>query len=436
VDQIKNKYIPIKQQLEKRSDFFCPAKWTELYLYLNHGNTNSCHHPIPHAIPKELLSDPYVLHNTPHKLAQQQLMTQGQRPKECHMCWHIEDADPNAVSDRLVKSVMWKDQIDHLQVDAHAVPKYIEVVFDNLCNLTCSYCDSGQSSSWATKLHAQDLELKTDYRNLYSKIHLSAKQTNNEYYDAWMRWWPMIKDQVKVLKISGGEPLISPNFWNFFDVLGTAPQLDFQINSNFTVSTDKLKRLVDYSDRFKNILIGVSIDGTGNIAEYSRRGLDFDLLSSNIEYWCQHSPDNCMLYPQSTANIFSIWGHADFLQLFVDLKKKYPHKIKTLYSTVVRFPEFQSIGMLPQDLKNSLYEDINWVYQNNIECFDERAAVYTNKILSYLKNNPKSLVDLNTQDLHADLLKFIDYYDQFDSKRLVNVFPEPFLNWIKSLQPG
>lgn len=145
--QVKNKYIQIQSRLDKRSKFFCPAKWTELYLYLNHGNTNSCHHPIPHRIPKELLDDPYVLHNTPFKLQQQQLMVNGQRPEECHMCWHIEDADPNVVSDRFVKSVMWQDQIETLTVDKHSIPNLIEVVFDNLCNLTCSYCDSGQSSA-------------------------------------------------------------------------------------------------------------------------------------------------------------------------------------------------------------------------------------------------------------------------------------------------
>jgi hypothetical protein len=145
----KNRYIQIHQQLNRRSNFFCPAKWNELYLYLNHGNTNSCHHPIPQPIPRELLANPSVLHNTPHKLEQQQLMIEGKRPEECHMCWHIEDADPDVFSDRIAKSLTWESDIDKLQVDPHYVPKFIEVVFDNLCNLNCSYCDSGQSSSWA-----------------------------------------------------------------------------------------------------------------------------------------------------------------------------------------------------------------------------------------------------------------------------------------------
>ena len=55
------------QKLKEKSEFFCTAKWNELYLYLNHGLTNSCHHPIPQEIPIELARiNPSVLHNTPH----------------------------------------------------------------------------------------------------------------------------------------------------------------------------------------------------------------------------------------------------------------------------------------------------------------------------------------------------------------------------------
>ena len=128
---IKRKDHPTYKLLQERSDFFCTAKWNELYLYLNHGLSNSCHHPIPHAIPAELLSDPNVLHNTPHKLAQQQLMINGQRPEECHMCWHIEDLGDDIISDRILKSSDNRADIQKLKVDSTHVPRFLEVVFDD-----------------------------------------------------------------------------------------------------------------------------------------------------------------------------------------------------------------------------------------------------------------------------------------------------------------
>lgn len=433
-DLKKNRYIQIHQQLNRRSNFFCPAKWNELYLYLNHGNTNSCHHPIPQPIPRELLANPSVLHNTPHKLEQQQLMIEGKRPEECHMCWHIEDADPDVFSDRIAKSLTWESDIDNLQVDPHYVPKFIEVVFDNLCNLNCSYCDSGQSSSWASQIKQQPLPLITDYRKLYSTVHIKPGSTKDEFMQAWLLWWDSIRKQVQTLKISGGEPLISPNFWQFFDVLGNAPQLKFAINSNLSVKTSYLDRLADVSKNFQSVRISVSIDGKGDKAEYTRKGLDYQLLYSNMHHWCQTTPDNCYMILQSTVNIFSIWSFVDFIDLCAEFKIKYPDKIQSFYTTVVRFPEFQSIGLLPKLIRLQLAQDIEAKWKTYTGIFDESERLLTNKILSYLRNDPLPMIDLQKINLEKDLVAFIDYYNRLGDHRLDKVFPKIFVEWIDLLR--
>ena len=430
----KNRYIQIQQQLDNRSKFFCPAKWNELYLYLNHGNTNSCHHPIPQKIPAELLTDPFVLHNTPHKLKQQQLMIDGKRPDECHMCWHIEDADPAVLSDRVAKSLLWQQDIDTLQVNKHHVPKFIEVVFDNLCNLNCSYCDSGQSSSWATHIKKSPLELNTDYRNLYSTVHISPGSTVDIYLQAWLTWWDLIRKQVDTLKISGGEPLISPNFWKFFEVLGHAPQLKFAINSNLSVDSKYLDKLATQSKNFKSIRISTSIDSKDSVAEYARKGLDYNLLYNNIHHWCKTSPDNCFMILQSTVNIFSIWGFADFIDLCAEFKTQYPNKMQAFYTTVVRFPEFQSISLLPHAIRLHLANSIKERWLQHHQTFGDSENLLINKILSYLQNDPVPLVNLDRTDLEKDLVTFIDYYDQIGKHQLKTTFPKMFVEWIDLLR--
>ena len=427
------RYIPIKQQLNARSEFFCPAKWNELFLYLNHGNSNSCHHPIPHRIPLELLQDPAVLHNTPHKLAQQQLMIDGKRPEECHMCWHIEDADPDVISDRITKSLVWEKDIEQLTVDTHHVPKFIEVVFDNLCNLNCSYCDSGQSSSWAAHIKKDPLQLLTDYRQLYSTVHIAPGSTINAYQQAWLAWWDSIRQQVETLKISGGEPLISPNFWQFFDVLGSAPQLKFAINSNLSVKPQYLDRLASVGDNFKSVRISVSIDGQGPMAEYARKGLDYQLLLDNAHRWCSTSPDNCYMTFQSTVNIFSVWGFADFIDLCAEFKAQYANKIQPFYTTVVRFPEFQSVSLLPKSIRLDLANNIQSTFNRHL-IFGEAEQVLVNKILSYLRNDPAPLTNINKEDLEKDLVSFIDYYEQIGTHKLDKTFPDVFTNWVAILR--
>lgn len=423
---------PVFKLLENKSNFFCPAKWDELYLYLNHGNSNSCHHPIPHAIPEELLSDPYVLHNTPHKLKMQQLMIAGHRPDECHMCWHVEDLNPDVVSDRIIKSEKWAADIAGLTVDPHYVPKFIEVVFDNYCNLSCSYCDSGQSSTWAAKIHREPLKLDTDYRELYSRVHIDPGSVKESYLQAWNTWWQEIGNQVQRLKISGGEPLMSKNVWRFFDTL-TEDLNWLVVNSNFSVDSKMVERFINVAKKFKRVSVAASIDATGDIAEYSRQGLDYNEFIRNVDLWCSSSNPNNVLHLQSTINILNIWGFTDKLDLSIELSKQYPGRIQPFYSTLVRFPEFQSVSILPARLRQQLANQITTWLSKNGNHLTEQEQSYVSKTAVYLEQEPEQLVNIDQEQLRIDFKKFILYYDTTAKKSYRDIYPQEFVDWIESI---
>jgi sulfatase maturation enzyme AslB (radical SAM superfamily) len=421
---------PIYQILEQRGKFFCPAKWTELFLYLNHGNSNSCHHPIPHKIPKELLSNPSVLHNTPHKLKMQQLMLDGHRPDECHNCWHIEDLGPTTISDRIHKSEFWADEITKLEVDSEYIPKFIEVVFDNTCNLMCSYCDSGSSTMWDSKIKSEKLILRTDYRKLYYRPAITEE--TNEYFNAWMRWWPNIKDKVEYLKFSGGEPLISKNCQHFLDTLTNTPQLRLAANTNLSYNKLVLEKLAAKSANFKSITISASIDAIGDIAEYSRQGLNYQVFLDNLHNWCTETPSNCIINIQSTTNIFNIWGVTDVFDLSIQLRKQYPTKVTDIYNTIVRFPEYQSISVLPNFLKQLLASKISHWLDSNEGHLSAKEKNYIEKIIVYLNSEPEQLHALPLKNLRLDLKRFIEYYDKTATKKFKDIYPIEFVNWIEN----
>jgi hypothetical protein len=416
------------------TNFFCSAKWNELYLYLNHGLSNSCSHPIPHQIPlDELKETPFALHNTVYKMEQQSLMLKGERPRECHMCWHIEDSNPDTKSDRHMKNARWGNtQI--FETNINYVPKFIEVVFDNLCNLSCSYCDSGQSSTWAKILKTEGpFNLQTDYRNLYQKVHIAPGSTKQEYLDAWNKWWPQIKDQIEVLKVSGGEPLISPNFWNTADALSNDnSSLTFRINSNLSVNQKYVERFANLQDKIKELGIAASIDATGHIAEFARMGLDYKLFLENVKWYCENTGDNCKLNLQSTVNIFSVWGFKDKLNLSLELRAKYGKKITDFYSTVVRFPEFQSVLLLPEELRIGLGNDLeNWLTFNK-SMLNLNEILLVKKIINYLIAEPKMLTDLDRQKLLQDVNTFTQRYEKLSKKPIDEVYGKSFVNWLKS----
>jgi hypothetical protein len=364
----------------------------------------------------------------------QQRMIDGERPQECHMCWHIEDLSDDSVSDRFVKSTNWKNDIATLQVDPDHVPKLIEVVFDNVCNLSCSYCDSGSSSIWANRITQEPLHLETDYRQLYSKVSITPGQSKLEYADAWMRWWPQIRDKVEILKVSGGEPLLSKNFWKFLEGIGKAPQLNFYINSNLSVEPKWLDRLAGHAGSLNRIKISASIDATGAIAEHVRQGLDYKLFKSNIEHWCETTPDNCLLNLQSTINLFSVWGLRDKLDLALELKTCYPTRIAEFYSTLVRFPEFQSISVLPAHLKEPLAKQLSdWLTANSTALTTNEQA-FVNKTIVYLTGEPEQLHQLEQGKLKLDIVKFLQYYSKSSQCNIADIYPSNFVRWIDQIK--
>ena len=81
----------VREDLNKVSKGFCLAKWNQVSILLQTGQTHSCHHPVPHYIPlEEIKENPSALHNTKFKKLQRKTMLEGGRPKECDYCWNVE----------------------------------------------------------------------------------------------------------------------------------------------------------------------------------------------------------------------------------------------------------------------------------------------------------------------------------------------------------
>ena len=132
----------------------CLAKWKQVSLHLQTGMNNSCYHPPLHPIdPVAISLDPSALHNTEHKKAQRVMMLQQQKPAECQYCWNMEAEDK--LSDRHYRSGEPWAAVDFEKIknstgeENDVVPSYVEVNFNNACNLKCSYCSPQFSSSWA-----------------------------------------------------------------------------------------------------------------------------------------------------------------------------------------------------------------------------------------------------------------------------------------------
>lgn len=249
-----------RKRLDEISPSMCMAKWLQVSLHLPQGRTHSCYHPPTHVVPlSELRKNIGALHNTQFKMEERRQMLEGKRPAGCQYCWNIEDA-PNqptdgALSDRHYRSSEWWVKEAWQEVagnpwDHQITPRYVEVNFNQSCNFKCAYCSPHLSSAWEAdirqhgKFMFSDSTAHNDLEGLYAAdlMPLDLPTKENPYIDAFWRWFPTIYKDLKIFRMTGGEPLMDKNTFKIFDYVidNPKPDLELSLTSNLCPPSDDL----------------------------------------------------------------------------------------------------------------------------------------------------------------------------------------------------
>jgi organic radical activating enzyme len=360
----------MKQQL---GPALCLAKWKQVSLHLPTGLNNSCYHPPLQPIdPVEIQFNPGALHNTPHKKAQRQLMLSGQRPTECQYCWNMEDQ--NKLSDRHYRSGESWAAVDFEKIknstglEEHVIPSYVEVNFNNACNLKCSYCSPQFSSSWGDEVHRHGAYPTATPHN--APEHFSGTRRiipareHNPYVEAFWQWWPRLYPELKHFRMTGGEPLLDKNTYRVFDFVLENPKPDLHLNvtSNFSVDEKSWQKYLGYVKRLcqegnlEHFMQYVSLDAWGAQAEYIRHGLDFDLLWDRVNQFLTEVPSYNSLTFIITMNNLSVSSLKQLLEGILELRRKHSTTYQRVWfdTPVLREPAWQSLQILPESYAQKL----------------------------------------------------------------------------------
>jgi len=429
---------------------FCAAKWYNVSVWLGNGRTASCHHPLAHPVPKaELAADPSALHNTKFKKEQRKKMLEGERPKECGYCWKVEDETQGTEinSDRVYQTARYTEEeieaLKDIPWDKNVDPKTLEICFDNLCNLACSYCNSEFSSTWARDIvvNGEYKNMETDGGKTYRQdgsiaMPFGNKNEGNIYVKRFFDWYPEIKGGLDELRVSGGEPSRSPSFWKLIDMSEQEP-FNLAVNSNLIMDDTRLARLLDAGKKFKKFDIYTSAECIGKNQEFVRDGFIWDLWEKNVKT-AVASPNINGVYIMMTVSLLGIWTVDKFVQQIVDWKKEQNDKHAFFMSVnILRFPSFQSVAMLPQDIKETLAARISNVMDNNKEWINDLERNQLKRLLIYLRKVDKSYEDVDsTAKKRNDLINFVDQYAVRRNKPIADYMPEEFNNWYNSLKNG
>lgn len=359
-----------KEKLATISPTMCMAKWLQVSMHLPNGRTHSCYHPPAHNIPlSELAVTHKALHNTQIKVKERKQMLDGVRPPGCEYCWKIEDApDGPHLSDRHYRSGEWWvndawDEVVSGSWDENINPRYVEVNFNQACNFKCTYCSPHLSTAWEQEINDSGpiplLQGKETWNNVdilrgQGMMPIAGPNKDNPYINAFWEWWPDLYKDLKVFRMTGGEPLMDKNTFKVFKYINENPKndLDLSITSNMCPPDQKLfdkfmtelkkieaVRVWENKDRInpdtgnnwyvapaiKHFSLFVSVDSVGKQAEYIRTGLDFNRMLENVRTVLRDTHGTEISFI-NTFNLLSIPKLKEFMQMVLDLRIEFGYE--------------------------------------------------------------------------------------------------------------
>ena len=426
--------------IDIKSDSFCAAKWYNATIWLGSGQTTSCHHPLPHQVTvEEVKANPKALHNTPQKKLERSMMQQGERPKGCEYCWKIEDMDKDAISDRVYKTVIYKDKDIDIAFNTPRNEdinlKTLEIAFDRTCNFACSYCNPAFSTTWVKDIKQKGAykNLTSDGRNHFTHPHKSSQlydfNEENPYVTAFFKWWDSdLHETLDELRITGGEPLMSGHTWKLLDWFKKNKKQSttrLAINSNLGFDKERIDKLLSATNDVK-IDLYTSNESMNEHAEYIRDGLQWDQWYNNVMYLIK-SKKLRGLHVMCTINALCLSTLPTFLEMLVGIKMSYGADAINFTLNILRFPSFQSALVLPKKIKlkyKTQLEEFLLMYGDQPE-LHQMEVNQVKRLIDYLDivKTPHSEA-FEMPKLLNDFKEFYKQYDERRNKDFVKTFPE------------
>jgi sulfatase maturation enzyme AslB (radical SAM superfamily) len=241
-----------------------------------------------------------------------------------------------------------------------------------------------------------------EYPNGYNKIHIKPilEREHNPYTEAFWKYWKIIHPNLKQLRITGGEPLLSKHT---FTLIEEAKNIPLTINTNLAVDDHFIDRFIDTIRHKRNITVATSGEARGSKAEYSRHGLKYNQFLRNLARLKEECP-HVKLHIMSTYNVLCVSSFTDFLK---DVKQV-DNKISLHVSRLTQ-PSFLTHKLITDYKKESL----EYIKKN------------------FSTNTVKRFENVFFDDTYTDMVserdKFKSFIAEYDKRRGLDfstVFPE------------
>jgi sulfatase maturation enzyme AslB (radical SAM superfamily) len=246
-----------------------------------------------------------------HQLRERSL--KGEPISECQKCYNEEELGKKSLRQEFNETYNTKT----------VELKFLEIGFDNICNLTCDGCWGEFSSAWAN----------IENPNVQKKLNIL---NTTEITD--------IPESIERIIFLGGEPLMTNKHYRFLKKLKNLSNVSLTYYTNGTFLFEQQE--LDLLSQFKKVEIMLSIDGYAELNESVRSGSHWDDILKFIEQIKSTSFDFTI---HSVIHVNNWFGFHDLSNFIESVKIKWTTNILT-------YPgKLDIINLTPSD-KNKLKE--------------------------------------------------------------------------------
>jgi organic radical activating enzyme len=313
---------------------------------------------------------------------------------------------------------------------------YMDVRFNNLCNLGCRSCGPHFSTSWI--VDSRKLYNKKVKEGIDDEFPFPGK-TEEQALEEMLPHLPTMQS----IYFAGGEPMMQKEHYEVLNKLVEVGNSKCAIRYNTNFSTFKLGKhdVIEYWKGIKDINVNASLDGNHAKAEYWRHGTVWADVVANRERMMKEVP-----HVRFNVGFTLSWPNAfnliEFHREWVELGYIHPDNILV---NVLDGPSYYSLKNIPdwkkEKIETAFRDQIAWLqergcsrqtvfmYETAINFMWQERAIETYKITNVhdsLKNFSritKKLDSIRKQDFwttfpeHDDIRQYMtehDLHDEFD----------------------
>jgi organic radical activating enzyme len=332
------------------SKTLCSAAWTDINLDFANRTIRHCCKSLDIPFPETLTVD--FFNNSEQIKKTRDDLLNGRKAFNCVTCWDDYKLTGSAYRDFKNEWKSFHDFSNNIES--------IEIFLDNLCDMSCIYCDEKASSKIASEKKiktAKNLKAEEDL-----KVFVEFLET-------------VAKTQTDIsLSFLGGEVTYSKKFFYFVDELLKNETLlqskvYFSILTNCNSSDTAILKTISLFNRMPEhweVNVSISNESVGSAAELVRYGLSWERFIKNFKIYYQHSKVKSLLIAP-TLTIFTVKTFPEFILKMIDIVNELGNK-KTLkvFGNWLLYPEILNTMYAKAEYKGAIRDLKDYVIASNV----------------------------------------------------------------------